>query len=52
LISEGGYEPVAEMLLGELDYDGYFLEYDTDRARGFEPLRFYRKGTKGLCWAW
>jgi 5-methyltetrahydropteroyltriglutamate--homocysteine methyltransferase len=45
-ISEGGYEPVAEMLLGELDYDGYFLEYDTERAGGFEPLRFLPKGKK------
>ncbi len=45
-ISEGGYEPVAEMLLGELDYDGYFLEYDSDRAGGFEPLRFLPKGGK------
>ena len=45
-ISEGGYEPVAEMLLSELDYDGYFLEYDTDRAGGFEPLRFLPKGDK------
>ena len=39
-ISEGGYEPVAEILLGQLNYDGYFLEYDTARAGGFEPLRF------------
>ena len=45
-ISEGGYEPVAEVLLGELDYDGFFLEYDTDRAGGFEPLRFLPKGDK------
>lgn len=45
-ISEGGYEPVAEMLLGELPYDGYFLEYDTERAGGFEPLRFLPKGNK------
>jgi 5-methyltetrahydropteroyltriglutamate--homocysteine methyltransferase len=45
-ISEGGYEPVAEILLGELAYDGYFLEYDTDRAGGFEPLRFLPKGSK------
>ncbi|MGH6923775.1 MAG: 5-methyltetrahydropteroyltriglutamate--homocysteine S-methyltransferase [Propylenella sp.] len=45
-ISEGGYEPVAEVLLGALDYDGYFLEYDTDRAGGFEPLRFVPKGQK------
>jgi 5-methyltetrahydropteroyltriglutamate--homocysteine methyltransferase len=45
-ISEGGYEPVAKVLLGETDYDGYFLEYDTDRAGGFEPLRFLPKGDK------
>ena len=45
-ISEGGYEPVAEVLLGGIDYDGYFLEYDTDRAGGFEPLRFLPKGDK------
>jgi 5-methyltetrahydropteroyltriglutamate--homocysteine methyltransferase len=45
-ISEGGYEPVAEILLGETDYDGYFLEYDTERAGGFEPLRFLPRGKK------
>jgi 5-methyltetrahydropteroyltriglutamate--homocysteine methyltransferase len=45
-ISEGGYEPVAEILLGKVNYDGYFLEYDTDRAGGFEPLRFLPKGDK------
>ncbi len=45
-ISEGGYEPVAEIMLGTLNYDGYFLEYDTTRAGGFEPLRFLPKGNK------
>jgi 5-methyltetrahydropteroyltriglutamate--homocysteine methyltransferase len=45
-IAEGGYEPVAETLFGKLPYDGYFLEYDTDRAGGFEPLRFLPKGEK------
>jgi 5-methyltetrahydropteroyltriglutamate--homocysteine methyltransferase len=45
-ISEGGYEPVAEVMLGNLGYDGYFLEYDTARAGGFEPLRFLPKGDK------
>ena len=45
-ISEGGYEPVAEVLLGGVTYDGYFLEYDTERAGGFEPLRFLPKGKK------
>jgi 5-methyltetrahydropteroyltriglutamate--homocysteine methyltransferase len=45
-ISSGGYEPVAETLLAGIDYDGYFLEYDTDRAGGFEPLRFLPRGKK------
>jgi 5-methyltetrahydropteroyltriglutamate--homocysteine methyltransferase len=45
-ISEGGYEPVAKVLFGGINYDGYFLEYDTDRAGGFEPLRFVPKGNK------
>ena len=45
-ISEGGYEPVAELLLGGVDYDGFFLEYDTERAGGLEPLRFLPKGKK------
>jgi methionine synthase II (cobalamin-independent) len=45
-IASGGYEPVARQLLEVCDYDGYFLEYDTDRAGGFEPLRFLPKGDK------
>ena len=45
-ISSGGYEPVAETLLSRVNYDGYFLEYDSDRAGGFEPLRFLPKGNK------
>jgi 5-methyltetrahydropteroyltriglutamate--homocysteine methyltransferase len=45
-ISSGGYEPVVESLLAKCNYDGYFLEYDTDRAGGFEPLRFLPKGKK------
>ncbi len=43
-IAEGGYEPVAELLFNEIGVDGYFLEYDSDRAGGFEPLRFLPKG--------
>jgi len=43
-ISSGGYEPVAETMLAGTSYDGYFLEYDSDRAGGFEPLRFVPKG--------
>jgi 5-methyltetrahydropteroyltriglutamate--homocysteine methyltransferase len=45
-IASGGYEFVAEQLLGNTGLDGYFLEYDTDRAGGFEPLRFFPKGKK------
>jgi 5-methyltetrahydropteroyltriglutamate--homocysteine methyltransferase len=45
-IAEGGYEPVAQTLLSKVNYDGYFLEYDTERAGGFEPLRFLPKGNK------
>jgi 5-methyltetrahydropteroyltriglutamate--homocysteine methyltransferase len=45
-IASGGYEPVGERLFGECKYDGYFLEYDTERAGGFEPLRFLPKGKK------
>jgi methionine synthase II (cobalamin-independent) len=46
-IASGGYEFVAEQLLGEVTgIDGYFLEYDSDRAGGFEPLRFLPKGRK------
>lgn len=42
-ISEGGYEFVAEALFGELNVDGYFLEYDDERSGGFEPLRYVPK---------
>jgi 5-methyltetrahydropteroyltriglutamate--homocysteine methyltransferase len=45
-IAEGGYEPVAEQLLAGIDYDGYFMEWDTERAGGLEPLRFLPKGKK------
>jgi 5-methyltetrahydropteroyltriglutamate--homocysteine methyltransferase len=47
-ITSGGYEPVAEALFGLCDYDGYFLEYDSDRAGGFAPLRFVPKGGKQI----
>jgi 5-methyltetrahydropteroyltriglutamate--homocysteine methyltransferase len=38
--AEGGYEPIAEPVFAHLDVDGYFLEYESARAGGFEPLRF------------
>ncbi|MGH6923772.1 MAG: 5-methyltetrahydropteroyltriglutamate--homocysteine S-methyltransferase [Propylenella sp.] len=43
-VAEGGYEPVAELLFNGIGMDGYFLEYDTERAGNFEPLRFVPKG--------
>lgn len=45
-MAEGGYDPVAETLFNRADVDGFFLEYDTERAGGFEPLRFVPKGRK------
>jgi 5-methyltetrahydropteroyltriglutamate--homocysteine methyltransferase len=40
----GGYEPVAEILFDRIKVHGYFMEYDTERAGGFGPLRFVPKG--------
>src|ERR1043166_706510 len=46
-IASGGYEPVAELLFNAINVHGYFMEYDSDRAGGFEPLRFVPKGKQG-----
>jgi len=43
-VASGGYEPVAEILFNGINVHGYFMEYDTERAGGFEPLRFVPKG--------
>ncbi|HVY59779.1 MAG TPA: 5-methyltetrahydropteroyltriglutamate--homocysteine S-methyltransferase [Xanthobacteraceae bacterium] len=43
-VASGGYEPVAETLFNAIGVHGYFMEYDTERAGGFEPLRFVPKG--------
>jgi 5-methyltetrahydropteroyltriglutamate--homocysteine methyltransferase len=43
-VAEGGYDFVAEALFGDLDVDGFFLEFDDARSGGFEPLRFVPKG--------
>jgi methionine synthase II (cobalamin-independent) len=40
--SSGGYEPIAETLFGTVNVDGFYLEYDTDRAGDFKPLRFIK----------
>jgi len=42
-MAQGGYERVADILLNQMNVDAYFMEYDTDRAGGFEPLRFLPK---------
>jgi 5-methyltetrahydropteroyltriglutamate--homocysteine methyltransferase len=44
--AEGGYDFVAEALFGELQVDGFFLEYDDSRSGGFEPLRFVPPGKR------
>jgi 5-methyltetrahydropteroyltriglutamate--homocysteine methyltransferase len=43
-LAQGSYEPVAERLFTEVPVDRFLLEYDTERAGGFEPLRFVPQG--------
>ena len=43
-MGSGGYEPIAERLFNELDVDGFLLEFDSERAGTFEPLRFLPAG--------
>ena len=43
-IASGGYDPVAEVLFNRIKVDAYFMEYDTERAGTFAPLRFLPKG--------
>jgi 5-methyltetrahydropteroyltriglutamate--homocysteine methyltransferase len=45
-MAQGGYEPVAERLFGETPVDAFFLEYDSERAGDFRPLRFVPKGKR------
>jgi 5-methyltetrahydropteroyltriglutamate--homocysteine methyltransferase len=42
-MAAGGYEPVAEKLFNLMPVDAFFLEFDSERAGGFEPLRFVPK---------
>jgi 5-methyltetrahydropteroyltriglutamate--homocysteine methyltransferase len=44
-VAEGGYEPVAEAMFAS-GVDAFFMEFDNERAGGFEPLRFVPKGKK------
>jgi 5-methyltetrahydropteroyltriglutamate--homocysteine methyltransferase len=43
-VASGGYDHVAEAMFGQLNVDGFFLEYDDARSGGFEPLRYVPKG--------
>ena len=43
-MASGGYDPVAETVFTRMNVNAFFLEYDTDRAGGFEPLRFVPRG--------
>jgi 5-methyltetrahydropteroyltriglutamate--homocysteine methyltransferase len=45
-LAAGGYDPVAATVFNEVGVDGYFLEYDSERAGSFEPLREVPKGKK------
>ena len=44
--AEGGYEPVAEVLLNQVAVDAYFLEYDDERSGDFAPLRFFPRHSR------
>jgi 5-methyltetrahydropteroyltriglutamate--homocysteine methyltransferase len=43
-VASGGYEPIAELVFGGMDVDAFFLEFDSERAGGFEPLRHLADG--------
>ena len=44
--AQGGYDPVADVMFNRINVHGFFLEYDTQRAGGFEPLRLLPKGKR------
>jgi 5-methyltetrahydropteroyltriglutamate--homocysteine methyltransferase len=46
-VASGGYEPVAEAMFSAV-VDGFFMEFDSDRAGTFEPLRFLPRGKKAV----
>jgi 5-methyltetrahydropteroyltriglutamate--homocysteine methyltransferase len=45
-IGVGGYEPIAAKAFSSLEVDAFFLEFDSERAGGFEPLRFVPQGKR------
>ena len=46
--AQGAYDPAADAIFNQTDVDVYFMEYDTDRAGGLEPLRLLPKGKKRI----
>ncbi len=44
--AEGAYDPAADAVFNQTSVDVYFMEYDTERAGGLEPLRLLPKGKK------
>lgn len=46
--AEGGYDAAADAIFNKTSVDVYFMEYDTDRAGGLEPLRLLPKGSKRI----
>lgn len=46
-VAQGGYEPVAEAMFSAA-VDGFFMEFDSARAGGFDPLRFMPRGKKAV----
>ena len=42
--AQGGYDPIAEKVFSQLDVDAFLLEYESERAGTFEPLRFVPRG--------
>ena len=46
--ASGSYDAAADAIFNKTDVDIYFMEYDTERAGGLEPLRLLPKGSKRI----
>ena len=51
-MGSGGYYVMQEVLFDRINLHAYFMEYDTGRAGGFEPLRFVPRGKKKMVRGW
>jgi 5-methyltetrahydropteroyltriglutamate--homocysteine methyltransferase len=47
-MAAGGYDPIADVLFNQTDVAAFFLEYDTERAGTFAPLRYLPKGKRAV----